>query len=109
MYRLYVFFIRRFLHITKQHLDGPWISITPSLHKLLSYSWEFIELNGDRGLRNLDESGLEGNNKILRGICTKLGRKTSQSENLIDTIRRMWVGSDSKVNGKYCSISFNLP
>ena len=47
---------------------------------------------------NLDESGLEGNNKILRGIQTKLGRKTSQNANLIDTIRRMWVGSDSQVN-----------
>ena len=65
MYRLYVFLIRRFPCITKQHLDGPWISITPSLHKLLSYSWELIELNDERGLRNLDKSGLEGNNKIL--------------------------------------------
>ena len=95
---LYAFLIRSFPRVTKQHLPGPWISITPSLHKLLAHSWELIELNGERGLRNLDESGLEGNNKILREIRTKLGRKTSQIANLIDSLRRMWLGSDPQVN-----------
>ena len=45
-----------------------------------------------QGMRNLDESGLEGNNNILRGIRTKLAMKTSQSANLVDlvdTIRRL--------------------
>ena len=64
----------------------------------MSHSWELIEFNGSRGLQNLDESGLEGNNKILRGIRSKLARKTSQNANLEDTIRRMWLGSDPKVN-----------
>ena len=95
---LYLFLIRSFPRVIKKHLPGPWISITPSLHKLLAHSWELIELNGDQGLRNLDESGLEGNNKILCGIRTKLARKTSQSANLVDTIRRLWMGSDPKVN-----------
>ena len=37
-------------------------------------------------------------NKILHGNRTKLSRKTSQTANLTDTIRRMWLGSDPKVN-----------
>ena len=80
---LYLFLIQSFPRVTDKHVEGPWISITPSLHKLLAHSWELIELNGDRGLRRLDESGLEGNNKILRGIRSKLGRKTSQMQILL--------------------------
>ena len=59
---------------------------------------ELIEMNGDHGLKNFDEAGLEGNNKILRTIRLKLARKTSQSANLDDTIRRLWLGSDPQVN-----------
>ena len=44
---LYFFLIRSFPRVIKKHLPGPWISITPSLHKLLAHSWELIELNGD--------------------------------------------------------------
>ena len=54
-------------------------------------SWAFlgmIELNNSKGLKNLDESGLEGNNKILCSIRLNLARKNSQSENLEDTLRR---------------------
>ena len=75
-----------------------WISITPSLHKLLGHSWELIELNADCGLKNFDETGLEANNKILRLIRLKLARKTSQTANLHDVINRLWLGSDPKVN-----------
>ena len=55
-------------------------------------------MNGDHGLKNFDEAGLEGNNKILSTIRLKLARKTSQSANLDDTIRRLWLGSDPQVN-----------
>lgn len=95
---LYLYLIQSFPRVSDIHLNGPWISITPSLHKLLAHSWELIELNGDIGLLSLDESGLEGSNKILRGIRTKLSRKTSQNANLADSIRRLWLGSDPKVN-----------
>ena len=73
-----------------------WISITPSLHKLLGHSWELIELNADCGLKNFNETGLEANNKILRLIRLKLARKTSQTANLHDVINRLWLGSDPK-------------
>ena len=76
----------------------PWVKITPSLHKVFAHSWELIELNDDRGLKNLDESGLEGNNKILRNIRMNLSRKTSQQDNLTDCIRRLWVSSDPILN-----------
>ena len=40
---------------------------------------------------------MEGNNKILQNIRTKLSRKTSQDDDLVDTLRRMWVGSDPNI------------
>ena len=95
---LYKFLILSFPRQVNKHLPGPWISITPSLHKLLAHSWELIELNGEQGLGSLDESGLEGNNKILRNVRTKLSRKCSQPANLSDTLNRMWIGSDPVVN-----------
>ena len=49
----------------------PWVSITPTLHKLLGHSWELISLNEGVGLKRLDESGMEGCNKMLRTIRTK--------------------------------------
>ena len=55
-------------------------------------------MNDECGLGSLDEAGLEGNNKILRAIRTKLSRKTSQIVNLSDTHNRMWVGSNPLVN-----------
>ncbi len=97
---LYVFLIQNFSRVVHKHLPGPWISITPSLHKLLAHSWELIELNDGTGLRALDEAGLEGCNKILRAMRTKLSRKISQKANLIDTLRRMWVASDPLVNAE---------
>ena len=97
---LYLFLINNFQHVINKHLSGPWISITPSLHKLLAHTWELIEINDGVGLGALDEAGLEGCNKILRGIRTKLSRKTSQHANLIDTLRLMWVASDPVVNAE---------
>lgn len=75
-----------------------WISITPSLHKLLAHSWELIQLNEDCGLKAWDESGLESNNKVLRTIRQRLARKISQSANIHDVINRLWLISDPKIN-----------
>ena len=49
----------------------PWMSITPSLHKVLAHSWELIEMNDGCGLGIFDESGIGGCNKILRHIRTQ--------------------------------------
>ena len=92
------FLIMSFPRHVHKELPGPWISITPSLHKVLCHSWELIELNDESGLGSLDESGLEGNNKLLRAIRTNLSRKSSQIANLRDTINRMWIGSDPIIN-----------
>ena len=80
------YLLESFKRITNKHLPGPWISITPSLHKVLAHSWELIENNDGYGLGSLDESGLEGCNKILRHVRTNLSRKQSQKSNLVDTI-----------------------
>ena len=55
---------------------------------------ELISNNEVERWQRLDESGLEGCNKILRKIRIEQSRKPSQHENLTDTISRMWVGSD---------------
>ena len=78
----------------KQNKTGPWISITPTLHKVLGHLWELIQHNNSEGLQRLDESGMEGCNKLLRQIRGTLSRKTSQLDNLTDTLSRMWVSSD---------------
>ena len=96
-----IFLLTRFPRQIDKHLPGPWISITPSLHKVVAHSWELIQLDDSFGLGNLDESGLEGN-KLLRAIRIKLSRKTSQADNLDDTIRRMWIQSDPVVNVERC-------
>ena len=85
---LYLFLIQSFQRVINKHLRGPWISITSSLHKLLAHTWELIELNDGVGLGALDEAGLEGCNKILRTIRTKLARKKAQNANLIDCLRQ---------------------
>ena len=99
---LYLLFLQSFPCTQKKNMvqtqQQTWISITPSLHKLLGHSWDLIEMNGDCGLKNFDESGLEANNKVLRSIRLKLSRKTSQTANLLDVINRLWLGSDPKVN-----------
>ena len=73
------------------------LELGSALHHWSANSLGIIEMKRDRGLKNFDKSGLEGSNKILRTIRLKLARKTSQSANLEDTIRRMWLGSDPKV------------
>ena len=84
-------------HILTAFIDSsgsPWVSISPTLHKLLAHSWELISLNDGEGLQRLDESGLEGCNKILRAVRTRQARKTSQEACNSDCLGRMWVGSD---------------
>ena len=84
----------------RPHQKATWLSITPTLHKLLAHSWELIMLNDGEGLKRLDESGLEGCNKILRTIRTKHARKTSQQACNTDCFSRMWVGSDPVLQTK---------
>ena len=78
---LYNSFPEQILHERSE----PWISITPSLHKLPGHSWEIIQINEGFGLGSLDESGMEECNKLLRAVRTRLTRKTLQSDNLNDT------------------------
>ena len=71
-----------------------WVSITPTLHKVLAHSWEVIQLNEGFGLKRIDESGLEGVNKLLRNIRERHSRKTSQRDCNADCLTRIWLGSD---------------
>ena len=71
-----------------------WISITPTVHKLLGHTWELILENGKQGLGSLDESGLEACNKVLRRFRTTLSRKRSHA----DVLTLLWVNSDPILN-----------
>ena len=88
--QLYVHLVTSF----RNSSGSPWLSIRPTLHKLLAHSWELIALNNGECLERIEESGLEGNNKILRAIRTRHSRKISQSACNTDCLTRMWVGSD---------------
>lgn len=74
-----------------------WIEITPSAHAVLGHSAELIEENGNRGLNNFTESGLEANNKFLRQYRINKARKTNQHDSLTDCINRLWDKSDPSV------------
>ena len=77
----------------------PEIQISPTLHKLLAHSWEVMESsNCGRGLGNLSEGGLEACNKLLRRYRSRLSRKTSQDDNLRDTIRRLFILGDPELS-----------
>ena len=97
---LYLVLIKDFPRQFDKHLPGPWISITPTVHKLLGHSWELMQNNDNHGLGSLDESSLEGCNKILRSIRTQLSRKVSQTLNLVDCLDRMWASSDPLLNAE---------
>ena len=99
--KLYLVLVNEFPRHFHKHLPGPWISITPTVHKLLGHSWELMQYSDNHGLGSLDESGLEGCNKILRSIRTNLSRKVSQTLNLVDTMDRLWVASDPWLNDEH--------
>ena len=75
------------------------------MHKVLAHSWELFQNNNACGLANLDESGLEGCNKIVRCIRKTLSIKVSQEANLADTLNRMWLAFDPIVNHKRLKVT----
>lgn len=87
--KIYLLIIRSLPRVDHKHLKGPLVSITPSLYKLMAHTWELIANNNEEGVLRLNESGLEGCNKILRKIRINLAWKTSQQSNLTDTIKRI--------------------
>ena len=45
-----------------------WVILPESIHRLLAHSGELIEANDGYGLGGLSEEGLEGMNKVVRGL-----------------------------------------
>ena len=87
-----------FCHATYLNVISiPWIELSPSAHIVLAHSAELIADNGNKGLLNYSESGLEANNKFLRQYRLNRSRKTSQFDNLSDCINRLWDKSDPVV------------
>ena len=46
---LYLILINNFPRVVNKKQPGPWISITPSVHKLLAHSWELMKNNDNHG------------------------------------------------------------
>ena len=73
----------------------PWVSITPSLHKLLAHSTELIaNLNDGCGLKLYSEECIESLNKYIRHYRDHLARKTSFENNVNDVFVRLLTQSD---------------
>ena len=81
------------IHILK---NLKWVSIKPTLHKLLAHSADVIKNNQSRGLKEILEEGLETTHKRLQENRINGARKHNQKHNLIDLIGKGWIGS-----GKY--------
>ena len=95
-----------------ENSEKKWINVSPTLHMILAHSWELIEINGNYGLGEYSETGLENNNKFLRYFREHLARKNSQETNLEDCINRFWLKSDPVVRQAgpemYCSRCHNI-
>ena len=55
-----------------------WVSITPTLCKLLAHTGDIIEANDGYSLKKFSDEGPEAINKRVRQIRTNLARKRSQ-------------------------------
>ena len=73
----------------------PWVSKTPSLHKLLAHSFQIIHsYNNGIDLRNISEECLEACNKYVRRFRENLSRKNSFTDNIRDIQTRLICWSD---------------
>ena len=77
----------------------PWVSITPTLHRVLTHSEEILnEFNFRRGLKSFSEEGSEACNKLLRKYRENLARKSSFENNAVDILVRLASESDPVLN-----------
>ena len=73
----------------------PWISITPSFHKLLAHSTELTDkYNNGCGLKLYSKECIEALNKHKPHYRDKLARKTSFNDNVRDICIRHITQSD---------------
>ena len=68
----------------------PWAAVSPSVHRILAHSWEVIELNGEFGLGDVSEEGLEALNKQILNMREHGARKDSTENNFLDTFNHLW-------------------
>ena len=84
---------RNFCYDTYRFLleEFPWASITPTVHKVMTHSWEIIQTNDECNLESLSEEGLESCDKVLRMLRLSDSRKITQQA-------IMWLSSDPIIN-----------
>ena len=67
----------------------PWVSITPTLQKLLAHTPELLkDYNDSYGLKSYSEEALEAINKYIRRFRENLPGKTSFQDNVRDVFVR---------------------
>ena len=74
-----------------------WVHIPGSIHRLLSHSAERVHLNGNYGLGNQSEEGLESCNKMVRRFRELGTRKMGLKENITDVYTHWWIQTDGKI------------
>ena len=68
----------------------PWVTVSPSVHRILAHSWEVIQLNDEYGLGGESEEGLEALNKNIRRMRSTGARKDSTLHNFTDVHHHLW-------------------
>ena len=70
--------------------EFPWVSITPSLHKLLAHSVELFAVHSNGcGLKLFSEESIESLNKYVRRYRERLSRKFNFQDNIKDIFLRL--------------------
>ena len=72
----------------------PWVSITPSLHKLLAHPAELFSSNHVCWLKLYSKECIKAPNKYVSSFRDKLARKTSFKDNVTDIFVRLITQSD---------------
>ena len=74
-----------------------WVLIPGSIHRLLGHCAERIHANGDYGLGNLSEEGIESTHKMVRRFREHGSRTFGLKECLIDEYTHWWANSDGRI------------
>ena len=67
--------------------DFPFASVSETVHRLLAHTWEFVVLNGNRGLLRQGEGGSESMHHVERKNRQYGSRKVSLAKGNEDTFR----------------------
>ena len=78
----------------------PWMSVSPSCHRLLAHSAEIIERNDGRGLGTQTEQPSESAHKNLRRTIQNGARTNSLAAMLTDSFNKQFIWTDPRTRAE---------